>query len=99
MLLMVLLFTSEKNLLMRILSHRVWTPLAKLSYLVYLVFPIVNAVLLSSMSSSLVLSYYTMFYLIAYSFISSLIVAFLVYIFVETPVRKLLTPSNLAKSE
>ena len=64
---------------MRILSHRVWTPLAKLSYLVYLVFPIVNAVLLSSMSSSLVLSYYTMFYLIAYSFISSLIVAFLAH--------------------
>lgn len=49
MLLMVLLFTSDRNWLMRMLSHGMWCPLSKLSYIVYLVFPLVNATLLSSM--------------------------------------------------
>lgn len=91
MLMMGLLFTSDRNWLMRMLQHSVWLPLSRLSYVVYLVFPIVNATLLSSMPSSLVLSYYTMFFLISYSLMASFTVALLVYIFVENPIRHLLS--------
>ena len=39
---------------------------------------------------SLVLSYYTMFFLIAYALVSSYSVAFLVYLLIEYPIDKLL---------
>ena len=67
------------------LSHAVWCPLAKLSYLVYLVFPLVNASLLSSMSQSLVLSYYTMFQLMSYAIVFSYVVALGIHLFFEGP--------------
>lgn len=90
MLLIALVTTSDNNLLMRILSHNVWCPLAKLSYLVYLVFPIVTSLLISSLSMSLVLSFFTMFCLIAFSLISSHAVAFVVHIALEQPIAQLL---------
>ena len=89
MILMVLLFTSERNLLMRAFSHEFWTPLARLSYAVYLVFPIMSSILLSQITSSLVLSYYTMFQLICYCFLSSYLVAFLIYLTMESPIKHL----------
>lgn len=86
MLLMALMLTSKDGWLVRMFSSKIWCPLAKLSYLVYLVFPIVSAVMLSSLPASLMLSYYTMFYLMAYCITSSFLAALLVYLFIESPV-------------
>lgn len=41
-----------------------WVPLSRLTYLVYLIFPILNAVLISSMPQSLFLSYNNVVYLL-----------------------------------
>ena len=90
MIIMVLLFTSERNWLMRAFSHEFWTPLARLSYSVYLVFPIMSSILLSQVLSSLVLSYYTMFQLICYCFLTSYLAAFVIYLTLESPLRFLL---------
>lgn len=87
MLLMALLYTSEQALLYRMLSHEVWLPMARLSYAVYLIFPIVSATLLSAMPSSLQLSYYVMFGLLSYCIVSSFAAAFIIYILLENPIR------------
>ena len=96
MLLMVLLFTSERNLLMRIFSHEFWTPLARMSYIVYLIFPIMSSIMMSSITSSLVLSYYTMFQLISYCFLSSYLAAFVLYLTLEAPIKNLLRKRSKA---
>ena len=87
MLLMSLLYTSERALLYRMLSHQMWLPMARLSYAVYLVFPIVSATLLSAMPSSLQLSYYVMFGLLSYCIVSSFAAAFIIFIMLENPIR------------
>ena len=53
-------------------------------------FPIVNATLISSLSSALFLSYYTMFYLLAFNFVFCIILAFFVHIIFEAPIQNLI---------
>ena len=94
MLLMVLLFTSEKCWLYRMLSHSVWLPMGRLTYAVYLIFPIVSSTLLSAMPMSLQLSYYVMFGLISYCFISSYIAALIINLMLENPIRVFIMSVN-----
>ena len=99
MLLMVLLFTSEKCWLYRMLSHPVWLPMGRLTYAVYLIFPVVSSTLLSAMPMSLQLSYYVMFGLISYCFISSYTAALFINLMLENPIRVLIMSLNQKLTE
>ena len=67
-----------------------WVPLAKLSYVVYLIFPIIDATVISSMSQALFLSYNTMFYLLAFNFFFCMIAGFFCHILIEGPLMNLI---------
>jgi peptidoglycan/LPS O-acetylase OafA/YrhL len=78
------------NMLRNIFSSIIWTPLAKLSYSVYLTFPIINSILISSMSQSLFLSYNTMIYLLISNFLLNFAIALPIYLFIEGPMMNVL---------
>ena len=88
MVFMLLLMTSKRNLMMRVLSHDLWLPFARLSYLVYLVFPICMAILLSQLAQPLMLSLYSVVNLLAYSIVSSFTTALVAHFFVEGPLQQ-----------
>lgn len=67
-----------------------WVPLAKLSYVVYLIFPIIDATVISSMSQALFLSYNTMFYLLAFNFAFCMVAGFFCHILIEGPLMNLI---------
>ena len=90
MLLMTCMALDKGRMLKNIFSASPWVPLSKLSYLVYLIFPIIDATLISSMNQALFLSYLTMFYLLAFNFSFCIIAGFICHIFVEGPLMNLI---------
>lgn len=89
MLLMVLMILNHGRMCRSFFSMSFWVPLSRLSYLVYLIFPLINATLISSMGQALFLSYYTMFYLLAFSFSFCQIAAFFCHVLFEGPLMSL----------
>jgi peptidoglycan/LPS O-acetylase OafA/YrhL len=85
MILMVAMWLNHGKRLKRILGCDLLLPYAKLSYAVYLVFPLVCSILCSSMEQSLFLSYPIMFYFLAYNMLMCFFIAFLLYLFIEAP--------------
>lgn len=81
------------------MSRDFWAPLAKLSYLVYLIFPIIDATLISSMNQALFLSYLTMFYLLAFNFAFCIIAAFFCHILIEGPLMNLIFAYRIKEQE
>lgn len=90
MALMICMFLDHGSLLKRFLSLKIWIPLSRLSYVVYIIFPLVNATLISSMNQALFLSYYTMFYLLAFNFVFCMLLGFIVHLFIEGPLMNLI---------
>ena len=90
MLLMTCMALDKGRMLKNVFSASLWVPLSKLSYLVYLIFPIIDATLISSMNSALFLSYLTMFYLLAFNFAFCIIAGFFCHIFIEGPLMNLI---------
>merc|ERR1740117_1567982 len=76
-----LLWDNKSPFLKRLLSHRFWSILARLSFGVYLVFPIVAGLFGSSMMFPLYLTYNEMIYQMFYSIIFSFIAAIFVFVF------------------
>lgn len=99
MLMMVLMVLEHGRMCRSFFSLGIWVPLSRLSYLVYLIFPVINATLISSMSQALFLSYYTMFYLLAFSFSFCQIAAFFCHILFEGPLMSLIMSRWIRKRE
>lgn len=76
---MVSMFMNKGKILKWLLSVKLWRPLAALSFMVYLVFPIVNSFMLGNMPESLYLTYSEMIYLLFFNMVSDFIVAFIFY--------------------
>ena len=93
MTLIVCMSLNHGRILKNFLSSAFWVPLSRLSYLVYLIFPVVNATLISSMNQSLYLTYMTMFALVFFSYTFTILIAFLGHIFVEGPLMNLILNS------
>jgi len=89
MLIMTNMWLGHFALLKSFFGANFWVPLARLSYLVYLVFPIVTASLISSMSMSLFLDYYTMFYLLTFAMLGNYVFAFFSHLVTEGPLSAL----------
>ena len=90
MTLMTLMTLNHGHMLKSVLSRDWWAPLAKLSYIVYLIFPIIDATLISSLNQALFLSYLTMFYLLAFNFVFCMIAGFFCHILIEGPLMNLI---------
>ena len=96
---MLPIFLDRANMLKNFFSAIWWVPLSKLTYVCYLIFPIVNAVIFSSMSASLYLSYMTIFALLWFNFVFCMIVAFFLHIFLEAPMMNLILSKQIATKE
>lgn len=90
MVMMTNILLGHGKLLGRFFGSSLWVSFSKLSYTVYLIFPILNAVLISSMSQSLFLSYTEMIYLLVANFVFNFGAAFMVNILVQAPIQKVI---------
>ena len=90
MLCMINMVLENGRLLRNFFSATFWVPLSRLSYIVYLIFPIINAILMSSLPQSLFLSYLTMFYLLAFNFVFCMLAGLLMHLFVEAPLMNII---------
>lgn len=88
-LLMVCMLLNHGRTAKRALGVSALLPLSRLTYSVYLVLPLVSTALISSMQTSLYLSYSAMFYLLAYNFLACFAVALFVWVFIESPLQYL----------
>ena len=86
------------KLLGKFFGSSFWVPFAKVSYVVYLIFPIMNAILISSMSQSLFLSYYEMFYLLVANFIFNFAAGMIFNILIEAPIQKVIYQASGIKN-
>lgn len=93
-----LLWQNKSPFMKRLLSHRVWSILARISYSVYLVFPIVAAQFSSSMVAPLYLTYNEMFYQMFYTIICSFICGTFAYLIFERPIVNLILGGRRYKS-
>jgi len=80
------MFMDKGNKLRWILGVSMWRPLAALSFMVYLIFPIVNSFMLSNMPEALYLTYVEMIYLLFFNMISNFIVAYVFYLLIQGPI-------------
>ena len=85
-----LLFLGHGSSIQTFFSRRFWTVLARLTYNVYLVFPIVAGQFNSSMSSPLYLTYNEMIWQMLYEIPMSFVLALFFYLFVERPIANLM---------
>lgn len=99
MVLMICMTLDHGLLFKNVMSGDFWVPLSKLSYLVYLIFPIIDATLISSMNQALFLSYLTMFYLLAFNFAFCMIAAFFCHILIEGPLMNLIFSQRISEKE
>ena len=90
MAIMVCMALDHGHMLKVAMSANFWVPLSKLSYMVYLIFPIIDATLISSMNQALFLSYLTMFYLLAFNFAFCMIAGFFCHMLIEGPLMNLI---------
>ena len=81
-----LLFLDYGRALKRFFARRFWAVLSRLSYGVYLVFPIVAGQFVSSMPAPLQLDNAEMLYYMCYNILASHLVAVFVYVFMERPI-------------
>jgi len=83
MMLIICMLLNHGRIMKRALGSSVLTPFSRLSYGVYLIFPLVTASLISAMNQSLFLSYSVMFYLVGYSYVFSFFVAMISWFVLE----------------
>ena len=99
MIAMVAMILDHGRLLKGFFSLPMWVPMSRLSYIVYLIFPIIDSVLISSMNQALFLSYMTMFYLIAFNYAFCMIAGFFCHILFEGPLTSLILGTRIAAHE
>lgn len=99
MLIMLTMFLDRANMLKNFFSAIWWVPLSRLTYLTYLILPIINSILMSSMSASLFLSYMTVLALVWFNFVFCMIAAFVLHILIEAPVMNLILSRKIRESE
>lgn len=80
------LFLDHCLMCKRFVAGRFWTVLARLSYGVYLVFPIFSGQFSSSMGAPLYLTYQEMMYQMIFSIVGSFLTAMVIYLIWERPV-------------
>mmetsp|Transcript_14415 Transcript_14415/g.24579 ORF Transcript_14415/g.24579 Transcript_14415/m.24579 type:complete len:249 (-) Transcript_14415:17-763(-) len=85
-----LLWVGHSALVKTVVTWRVWGFLSKLSYLIYLLFPIIAGNFSSSMSNPLYLTYSEMIYLMVFNIAASLFFSVIIYLLVESPAIELL---------
>ena len=87
-----LLFLGHANGLKKMMCWRVWTIGSRLSYLIYLVFPIVAGLFASSMHNPLYLTYSEMLWMMVFNIVFSTLFAIAIYLFFEhqfyNPIKK-----------
>jgi len=71
-------------------ARNFWVVLSRLSFGVYLVFPVVQGIFASSMKDPLYLTYNEMLYQLIFSILMSFLGALLIWVFVEAPVKNML---------
>ena len=98
-LMMTLMMLDHGRVLKSFFSLKFWVPLSRLSYMVYLISPLINAILISSMNQALFLSYNTMFYLLAFNFSFCMVAGFFCHILVEGPLMSLIFASRIKSQE
>ena len=96
---MLPMFLGQANYQKNFWSASWWVPLSKLTYLVYLIFPVINLVFMSSAEESLFLSYFTMAALFAANWTLCFIGAFFVHILIEAPLMNLILSKQIRKVE
>ena len=99
MILLICMTLNHGRTLKNFLSFTFWVPLSRSSYIIYLIFPIINATLLSSMNQSLYLTYWTMFALIFFSYTFCVFIGFLGHILFEGPLMNLIMNSRIRAKE
>ena len=67
-----------------------WAVPARLSYGIYLVFPITSAQFNSSMDAALYLTYNEMFFQLIFNMLCALIAAMFAHVLIEAPLKNLL---------
>ena len=82
----------------RFFSRRMWAILARLSYGVYLVFPITSAQFNSSMEAALYLTYNEMFFQLIFNMVCAFAAALVAHVLIEAPLRNLLAGRTETKS-
>ena len=96
---MLPMFLGKANIFKNLWSANFWVPISRLTYVCYLISPITNAVLFSTMPSSLYLSYMTIFGLVWFSFIFNIVAAFFIHIFLEAPLMNLILSRQVRTKE
>ena len=72
------------------LSANLWLPLSRLSYMVYLIFGVIDATLMASMNQAFYLSYMNLIALVNFNFVFCYVASFLCHIFFEAPLVNLI---------
>ena len=90
MCLFYLLWLNHASGMKRFFSRRMWAVPARLSYGIYLVFPITSAQFNSSMDAALYLTYNEMFFQLIFNMLCALIAAMVVHVLIEAPLKNLL---------
>ena len=93
------LFVNNNPTFKSFLSSKLFLILGRFSYAAYLIFPIVIAILVSSMDNSLYLNYNEMFWLFGYNLVATFFVAFIIYLYVEKPIANVLDAFVLKKKD
>jgi hypothetical protein len=88
-----LLWLNQGGAVKRFFSRQIWAIPARLSYSVYLVFPITSAQFNSSMDSALYLTYNEMFFQLIFNMLSAFLAAIVAYVLIEAPLRNLISSS------
>ena len=78
----------------RFFARRFWAVPGRLSYCIYLLFPIVAGQFSSAMTSPLYLTYNEMFYQMIFDIIGSFLAAMLLYLFIEKPLSNIIFGSQ-----
>ena len=91
MVMMTNFFLGHGKLLKAFFSLSIWAPMARVSYLVYLMFFMLNSILLSSMSESIYLNVINVIYLLIGNYIFHFAAAFIVSLLVEQPIQSVIS--------
>jgi peptidoglycan/LPS O-acetylase OafA/YrhL len=90
MCLFYLLWLNHAQGMKRFFARRMWAVPARLSYGVYLVFPITSAQFNSSMDAALYLTYNEMFFQLIFNMLCAFAAALVAYVLIEAPLKNLL---------
>jgi len=87
---MINVFLGHGKMLRAFFASMFWTPLSRLCYLVYLLFPILNMIVISSMQQSLFLSYNHITALLVGNYVFQFATALLFFVLFEQPIARLI---------